>query len=153
APRALDELMTGHQNLYMAALPGYTSNFPRDGFTYGLLSDDLDSLSSQVRFAADHQGTKADAYTGEEPGKIHHEWPGFPMRGKVTTYNACDTTAMFLLAISRLAKRGDMDVLRTYSANIMSAIDYIDSHIIDGLFYEDTTQSGTDRFGVKVTYW
>ncbi len=71
--------------LYQAGIPGYTSNFSRDGFTYGLLANDLDGLRAQLRFSARHQGRKADPETGEEPGKIHHELPGVKQDGLWTT--------------------------------------------------------------------
>ena len=63
-------------------------------------------------FSARHQGDHADAVTGEEPGKIHHELPGVKQDDRLTTYDACDTTALFLLALAYLAKRGDPDVVR-----------------------------------------
>ena len=59
--------------------------------------------------------------TGEEPGKIHHELPGVKQDGLWTTYDACDTTALFLLALARLATRGDPDVVRAPSARTSSA--------------------------------
>ena len=37
-------------------------------------------------------------FTGEEPGKIFHEYPGVEINGYSTLFNACDTTAMFLIA-------------------------------------------------------
>lgn len=150
---ALKELATPAQHIYQAATPGYTSNFSRDSFTYGLLAGDLDALAAQVQVSADLQGTKADPDTGEEPGKIHHEYPGVRLRGRSTMYNACDTTALFLLAIARLAKRGNNAVLQQYEHAIERAIGYITAHVHDGIFFEDTKQSGASQFALKVTYW
>jgi glycogen debranching enzyme len=150
---ALDELATEHPHIYKAAIPGYTSNFSRDSFTYGLLADDLDALEAQVAFSARFQGRKADPHTGEEPGKIHHEQPGLDLRDLQTTYNACDTTALFLLAIAHLAENGRSDVIARYREHIDRALEYIVSHLYDGVFYEDTRQSGAKRFALKVTYW
>lgn len=150
---ALDELATEHPHIYKAAIPGYTSNFSRDSFTYGLLADDLDALEAQVAFSAQFQGRKPDPETGEEPGKIHHEHPGLHLRERQTTYNACDTTALFLLAIAHLAENGRPEVIARYRDNIDRALEYIVSHLYDGVFYEDIRQSGAERFALKVTYW
>lgn len=150
---ALQKLAADQPNLYYAALPGYARNFSRDSLTYGLLADDIHALEAQVAFCAKMQGSKSDPITGEEPGKVHHELPGVEMRGKLTTYNACDTTALFLLAIARLAKRGNRTVLDEHQAAILRAVQYILSHIRDGIFYEDVRQSGAERFALKVTYW
>jgi glycogen debranching enzyme len=150
---ALDELATEHPHVYKAAIPGYTSNFSRDSFTYGLLADDLDALEAQVEFSARLQGRQPDPRTGEEPGKIHHEHPGLILRELDTTYNACDTTALFLIAIAHLAENGRPEVVTRYRSNIDRALEYIVSHLENGVFYEDTRQSGAERFALTVTYW
>src|SRR5690242_4963430 len=85
--------------IYQAADPGYTANFSRDSLTYALLAEDLRALRAQVEFSARHQGRRRDSETGEEPGKIHHECPGVQMRGLWTTYDACDTTALFIIGL------------------------------------------------------
>ena len=139
--------------LYQAGIPGYASNFSRDSFVYGLLADDTGALRAQLEFSAQHQGRAADPTTGEEPGKIHHELPGAQRGTLATTYNACDTTALFLQAIAYLAKRGGHDVVGRYRANIDRALDYVFEHLHGDVFYEDTRQSGGERFALKVTYW
>ena len=139
--------------LYQAGIPGYTSNFSRDGFTYGLLANDLDALRAQLRFSARHQGQRADPETGEEPGKIHHELPGVRQDGLWTTYDACDSTALFLLAIAHVAAHGGDDLQRRYRSCIERALEYLRSHLIDDVFHEDTRQSDADHFALKVTYW
>lgn len=139
--------------VYQAGTPGYARNFSRDSFTYGLLADDLEALRAQAAFAARHQGRRANPETGEEPGKIHHEWPGARMRGGFTTYNASDTTALFLLALDHLARRGERDFARRHRPHVDRALDYVFAHLYDDVFHEDTRQSGAQRFALKVTYW
>jgi glycogen debranching enzyme len=139
--------------LYQAADPGYTANFSRDSLTYALLAEDLRTLRAQVEFSAGHQGRRADPETGEEPGKIHHELPGVEMRGLCTTYNACDTTALFLIGLAHLSHRGERGIARRYRHNVDRALAYIDAHLVDDVFYEDTKQCGAQRFALKVTYW
>ncbi len=152
-PAVALEALKHRDGLYQAGIPGYTSNFSRDSFTYGLLANDLVALRAQLMFSARHQGRRADAVTGEEPGKIHHELPGVEQGDLLTTYNACDTSALFLLALAHLANRGHPDVVRVYRSNIERALDYLRSHLIGDVFHEDTRQSGADRFALKVTYW
>ena len=98
--------------------------------------------------------TRPDASTGEEPGKIHHELPGVPQNGLWTTYDACDTTALYLLALARVAARTeDRAFVDHHRSNLERALEYLDSHLIDDIFHEDSRQSGADRFALKVTYW
>jgi glycogen debranching enzyme len=149
---ALAGLASG-DGLYRAGLPGYTSNFSRDSLIYGLLADDMHALGAQLEFSARHQGQATDARTGEEPGKIHHEYPGVRQGDLWTTYDACDTTALFLLALADLVTRGERALLRQYRSNVARALEYVSDHMVDGVFYEDTSQSGADRFALKVTYW
>jgi glycogen debranching enzyme len=139
--------------LYHAALPGYKANFSRDSFTYGLLADDLPALVDQLEFSARHQGSRSDPETGEEPGKIHHELPGAELRGLRTTYNACDTTSLFVVALNHLAHRGEVRAVRLHRENLERALEYLLDHLYDDVFYEDTRQSGAERFALKVTYW
>ncbi len=50
-----------------------------------------------------HQGQKYDPITGEEPGKIHHEFPGVMVSPPfLSTYDACDTTALYLIGLEAL---------------------------------------------------
>jgi len=139
--------------LYQAADPGYTANFSRDSLTYALLADDLRALRAQVEFSAQHQGRRPDPETGEEPGKIHHELPGVEMRGLWTTYNACDTTALFVIGLSHLVHRGERGVARRYGEHLDRALGYLHEHLIDDVFYEDPKRCGAERFALKVTYW
>jgi hypothetical protein len=139
--------------LYQAADPGYTANFSRDSLTYALLADDVHALRAQVEFSARLQGRRRDPETGEEPGKIHHEVPGVQMRGLWTTYNACDTTALFLIGLAHLAHRGDLSIAQRYRDSLERAVEYIGEHLVDDVFHEDPGRCGADRFALKVTYW
>ncbi len=161
---ALAQVRIDESPLYCAASPGYPCNFTRDSLTYAYLAEDIDAMRAQIAFSATHQGKKKDAATGEEPGKIHHEidiQPPYQVEneGFDTTYNACDTTALFLESLAFLAENGQPEVLQTYSVNIDAAIDYIYRHLgEDYLFREDPYYSGASntpsrRFALKVTYW
>lgn len=149
---ALELLRVKNTDLYRAAYPGYQSNFTRDSLLYGLLANDYDALLDQIDYSSEHQGKVANSDTGEEPGKIHHEFPSGQWRGRPTEYNACDTTAMYLIAIATLANKMP-DVLKTYEKSITSAIKYIQRHLKNDLFFESPALCGATSFAVRVTYW
>jgi glycogen debranching enzyme len=143
---------------YIAGLPSYPRNFSRDVILAGILSMDEDMLETQIRISAAHQGVRDDPLTGEEPGKIHHELPGVTLKGRghyLTTYNACDTTSLFLLAIEGLREVSNdkyQEIVSTYHRQILSAVAYLRNHLEDDLFYERPPK-GASHFTLKVTYW
>lgn len=111
-------------------------------------------LADQLRFCAKRQAKKPNAYTGAEPGKMHHEYPGVLMRGRSTEYNACDSTALFLLGLARHASAaGNFDLFDELRAAAERATAHILSHVQGDLFVEDPIFSGADRFALRVTYW
>ncbi|GAC1391085.1 MAG: hypothetical protein NVSMB46_02320 [Candidatus Saccharimonadales bacterium] len=150
---SLSQLLLSAAPLYRAAYPHYQSNFTRDSLTYGLLAGDTESLEAQIAVCAKLQGTKQDPQTGEELGKIHHESPGVFINDLYSTYNGCETTALYLLAITHLVRHGSINLLFEYEQSIKNAVRYIRSHINDNLFVEDPSLAGADRFALRVTYW
>lgn len=141
--------------VYNAGLPRFPRNFTRDAIISSLLADDPMMMKEQLRFCALHQGTKVDPISGEEPGKIHHEYPGFPIDGKITTYNGCDTTAFFLIGHDYyMLKTGDFSLLHEQKGKIEAAVRYIQTHLNEKSLFEDgPSYVGADRFALKVTYW
>lgn len=141
---------------YIAGLPGYPRNFSRDVLLAGLIADDEELLTNQLEISARYQGLKSDPITGEEPGKIHHEFPGIIVREPyLTTYNASDTTALYLIAIAALAQLNPVKAsiyLIERAESIQRAIHYIRSHIKDGIFWE-YPPPGAARYSLNVTYW
>jgi hypothetical protein len=75
------------------------------------------------------------------------------MRGLWTTYDACVTTALFLIGLDHLAQHGDHAIARRYRRQIDLALGYLHAHLYADVFHEDPTQCGADRFALKVTYW
>jgi hypothetical protein len=136
--------------LYQAGLPNFPRNFTRDSIISTILANDYDMLKNQLIFCAKKQGKKKNSLTGEEPGKIHHELPGYKMpNGKLTNYNACDTTGLYLRGLSFVP-----ELAKKQKKNIMMAADYIISHLNEeGIFIEDPKFSGAKEFGLKVTFW
>lgn len=143
-------------NTYLAGFPSYPRNFSRDTLWAGIIAKDEDLLESQLNFSAIHQGKKYSQLSGEEPGKIHHEMPGVSLREPfMTTYNACDTTALFLIALDELGtlNKAKLDkFLIAYPSAVRHATNYLKTHIKDGIFLE-YPPAGADKYSLRVTYW
>jgi glycogen debranching enzyme len=142
---------------YFAGLPSYPRNFSRDTIIAGIIAADHHLLDSQLNLSALHQGTKYDPISGEEPGKIHHEYPGTAWREPyLTTYNACDTTALYLIGLEilrRLDKKESAEFLRTHQKSIESALDYLDTHTKEDHLFWEFPPPGTTQYSIRTTYW
>ena len=143
--------------IYNAGIPKFQRNFTRDGIISAILMNDAKMLKNQLRFCALKQGIKKDSKTGEEPGKIFHEYPGviFEKRENLSThFNACDTTALFIIGHKKyLELTNDKTLFENQKENIQKAAEYIKKHLRDGLFIENPKFAGAKKFALKVTYW
>lgn len=141
---------------YLAGFPGYPRNFSRDVLLAAIICGDSMLIQSQLHVSAQFQGRKFDPITGEEPGKIHHEYPGVILREPYSTlYNACDTTSLFLIAINELAKDhpAKASIFQSFQKDkVDAAVEYIKRHVKDGIFWESPPE-GADQFSLRVTYW
>jgi hypothetical protein len=141
---------------YFAGLPGYPRNFSRDTILAGIIAADHHLLDSQLAMSYAHQGQKFDPITGEEPGKIHHEYPGVVVHApNISTYNACDTTALYLTGLEflrHLNKRESNDFLSTHQQSIEQALEYISGHIRDDIFWE-YPPADAPHYSLRITYW
>lgn len=145
--------------LYNAGLPRFPRLFPRDLLFSAFLFRDRDFLADVLEFCAAQQGTKRDAFTGEEPGKIPHEIPGvvFVHEGRPysTQFSAADTTAAYLIGLGRYrAWGGDASFVMSQKDAALRALDHILAHL-DGnaVFWIDPARSGAERYALRVTYW
>jgi glycogen debranching enzyme len=146
-------------DIYAAGYPSYPANFSRDTIKAGILSGYADLLASQLEISARHQGTEDNPLTGERPGKIHHEVPGAQLVGREghTTYNACDSTALFLIAAEGLS-RVDKEAFANLYAKRKSHFDRAVDHILASVgeednLYWDRPPEGSDGYSLRVTYW
>lgn len=144
---------------YYAGLPKYPRNFSRDTIIAGIIASSSELLISQLEVSAEYQGKHHDPQTGESPGRIHHELPGISIHGRhsrYTTYNACDTTPLFLIAIDILkhldAKLAD-DFIQRKRPNIESALKYIHGCLDENNMFMEGTPKDADGYALKVTYW
>ena len=144
---------------FSAGFPTYPANFHRDVLLAALLSEDVELLESQLMLSAKHQGTKHDPLTGEKPGKVPHEIPGvrLPGRGdKLTTYNACDTSALFLIGaqtLLRLDRAKGTAFIAQFGNNLRLAAMHIEDSLHDDGLYWETPPEGADSYALRVTYW
>lgn len=140
--------------LYSAGLPRFPANFTRDSILSAILLKDPVMLRDQLVFCALLQGTKKDPVTGEEPGKIFHENPAKRIHELSTNFNACDTTALFLIGHEEyLQMTGDEDFIRRQKKYLEKATEYILAHLVNNLFVENPKYCGAKRFALKLTYW
>ena len=146
--------------LYYAGLPNFPRNFARDSLISGMLASDVEMLRNELIFCSLRQGVKRNPKTGEEPGKIFHEYPGVEIKqysenkGLSTEYNACDTTALYLIAHEFYYKlTGDRQFLEAHKSSMEKAVSYILSHLDADVFLENPSFSGGHKFALRVTYW
>jgi len=143
---------------YSAGFPSYPGNFSRDTIIAGILASNIDLISTQLEISAQYQGQKYDPLSGEKPGKIHHEYPGVAVHNRelVTTYNASDTTALFLIAAEAL---NHLDIERytqfitTRKDTLEKAADYIINSLDDNYLLWEKPPDNGDKYALKVTYW
>lgn len=146
-------------SLYSAGFPSYPANFSRDSLKAGLIAGRADILHSQLEVSTHYQGRNFDALTGEQPGKIHHEMPGAKLAGRgdlLTTYNACDTTPLFLIAtegLTHLDPTKAESFIEKRRASLEKAAEHILS-MVDNTnnLYWDKHPDQT-RYCLQVTYW
>lgn len=148
---------------YSAGLPGFPSNFTRDSILSGIIAGSLQLLDSQLSISERYQGTREDAFTGEQLGKMHHEIPGVKLANRegLTTYNGCDTTSLYLMGTENasILRPDDISALhRGMHPNRLRAIersvDYLrgQTALQDELFWEFPPQ-GAEEYSLLVTYW
>lgn len=147
-------------SVYHAGHPYYPRNFSRDALYAGLIAEDIRQIERQVLFSAFRQGKEVSPVTGEEPGKIHHEWPGVEVTergervaGYSTEYNACDTTALYIMSLRWYCDRTDGQLCKTQRENLLRAISYIERHLMNDLFYESPLYANAQRFALGATHW
>ena len=148
--------------LYNAGLPHFPRNFSRDSIISAILAGDMKALRDQLFFCTRRQGIKKNSLTGQEPGKIHHEYDfkkqgGWILKGRgrrTTEYNACDTTALYLIGHWEYYNlTGDTSLAKAQVENIREGLGYIRLHVKDGLFIESPAFSGSKKYALKVTFW
>jgi len=165
AQRSLESLRTAHVDggerfeLFNAGVKNdipHFGLFPRDLLTTALMLREPRLLEQTIRFCTHTIGCHRNPNTGEEPGRVLHEWNRVERDGLLSHYNAAETSQLFLIAVclfGRLRPEEGRSVLRAQRIEIESAGEYVLSHIRDGLFLEDPSNCGATRYFARATYW
>lgn len=128
--------------------------FPRDLLTAALMLGEDGLLRESLRFSAATIGRRQDPCTGEEPGRVLHEFHDFKRDDLSTRYNACETSQLFLIgAAQQYPVADDGTTLSTIRDGLKAAGAYVLRHIADDLFWEDPRHAGAARYLLPVTYW
>ena len=130
--------------------------FPRDLFTTGLMLCDPELLRESIRFAVHTIGKECNPVTGEEPGRVLHEWNRAERDGLLSHYNAAETSQLLLIAARELLRLGSeepLPFLDTVRAGLVAAGQYVLSHVEEDLFLEDPSRCGGRRYFAHATYW
>ena len=164
--RAVDDL----RSLYIGAdgdavisagIPWYSTVFGRDSVITSLetLSVNPRIALDTLRYLARHQGTKENAYTEEQPGKIMHELRRGEMARSgeiphVPYYGTIDATPLWLVLLHETWRwTGDDSLVRELLPNARRALEWIDRYgDIDGdglVEYARTSERGLVNQGWK----
>ena len=131
---ALLEVRRGEHRFTAAGMPWFVGLFGRDSLlpTIQCLAFNPALGARTARALANWQGTKDDACTREEPGKILHELRVGELAhlhevSQTPSYAAVDSTLLFLIAIARhVGATGDLDLLEALRPNIDRALAWLD---------------------------
>lgn len=141
--------------LWLAGYPDFRENFPRDAIISFLLAENTQLLKDQIQFCTSRLPLEGNPFDGAEPNKDFHQYPPVIIDGLSTERNACDTTALVIIACEFYEeKTRDKEFIKSQKEALARRAAYICSHINEGgLFEEDPRFSGATKFALKVTYW
>jgi len=127
--------------------------FPRDLLTACLMLRDPVLLRDTIGFCVETIGAKCDSRTGEEPGRVLHEWNLVERNGYFSQYNAAETSHLFIIAAWEYLLRGEGIQAKNWADALRQAGEYILRHIDAGLFWEDPRHCGAVQYMAYATYW
>lgn len=129
--------------------------FPRDLLTVCLMLKEPALMREVIAFSVATIGCKRDPQTGEEPGRVLHEWNRVERDGYLSHYNAVETSHLLILAAEQYLQLSgsDRSVLRDWADGLRQAGEYILRHIDAGLFWEDPRHCRATRYMAYATYW
>ncbi len=128
--------------------------FGRDLLTVALMIKDKDYSEAVLRFVCATIGDEYDPHTGEEPGRAIHEHSEVMMRGLSTKYNAVEVSMLLLIVATEYRQLTDSaELLLELRKPLISAMDYVTNHIVDGFVIEDPARCGADHYAIPATYW
>ena len=164
--RAIDDLRSLYitadgQRVISAGIPWYSTVFGRDAAITSLETLSLNPRIAidALRYLARYQGTKENAYTEEQPGKIMHELRRGEMARSgeiphVPYYGTIDATPLWLVLVHETWRwTGDDALVRELLPNVKRALAWIDEYgDLDGdgfVEYASTSARGLVNQGWK----
>ncbi len=134
--------------------PDYYRNFGRDSAISALLMRFVPFARDFLTLACLTQGKVRNPFTGEEPGKVIHEYPGVTLGRKNTLFNAIDSTPLTVKLFGEYASlAADWPFVEAHKDSIYRALTYIIDHIGRSMYWENPANAGAKRFALKATYW
>ncbi len=167
AARDLDALRLtlpgGNDEFFAAGAPWFFTLFGRDSLWTArlLLPEHRDIALSTLRVLASMQGTRCDASTAEQPGKILHELRAgaleLPQEGLVLPpiyYGSVDSTLLWILLLGDLWRGGaEPEEIRAFIPGLRAALNWMTEYGDgdgDGFIdYIDLTGQGLSNQGWK----
>lgn len=149
------------QEFFSAGVPWFVTLFGRDSIISALqtLAFNSDIAEHTLRLLAKYQGQRVDPWRDEEPGKILHELRVGEMAHlneipQTPYYGSVDATPLFLVLVAQHAAwTGDLTLFQDLSANVESALAWIDQyadHNGDGYVdYQSKSKNGLSNQGWK----
>ncbi len=164
--RATDDLRSLYvhadgKRVISAGIPWYSTVFGRDSVITSIETLALNPRIAidTLRYLAGRQGTKEDAFTEEQPGKILHELRRGEMARSgeiphVPYYGTIDATPLFIILVHETWRwTGDDAFVQELLSNVRRAIDWIDRYgDLDGdglVEYARTSDRGLVNQGWK----
>jgi len=129
--------------------------FPRDLLTACLMLGEPALMHEAIAFSVATIGRERNPRTGEEPGRVLHEWNRVERNGYLSHYNAVETSQLLILAASQYLQLAEIDcsVLSGWADGLRQAGTYLLRHIDSGLFWEDPHHCRATRYMAYATYW
>ena len=136
---ALLEVRRGEHRFTTAGMPWFVGLFGRDSLlpTIQCLAYNPALGARTAKALAHWQGTKDDAFTLEQPGKILHELRVGELThlhevSQTPSYASVDATLLFLIAIAKhVLWTGDLTVFQTLRPNVDRALAWLDRKTAD----------------------
>lgn len=128
--------------------------FGRDLLTVALMLQEPELMRQVIQFVCSTLGKEYNLTTGEEPGRGIHEFTDVKMRGLSTRYNAVETSLLLLILVALYWQiTADDSLLQEEGKALVATVDYLCAHLRDGVFFEDSTRCGAERYALPATYW
>lgn len=153
--------MTSHGYYPYAGIPWFSCPFGRDGLVASLqfLPWFPQVVRGALAFLASHQGTKFEAFTDEEPGKILHEMRTGELANLrelpyIPYYGTIDATPLFIITLEAYIRwTNDISFLAQIWPNAQAAARWLTDHgDRDGdtfIEYHKTSEKGLSNQGWK----